>query len=81
MASLFLVRGPRRYRLDLEVDLFDAVVLTRCWSGENNLRHGRRQELLTDLDAGQARFDAVRRYLIRSGYVTDPQGPPTGGLA
>lgn len=68
MASLFLVRGSRRYLLNLEKDLFGAVVLTRHWYGEDSRRHGRLQELIADLETGQARFDSVRAYLLRSGY-------------
>lgn len=72
MASLFLVRGSRRYSLDLDVDLFGGVVLTRHWYGDDNRRHGRRQELLADLGAGQARFEAVCAYLLKRGYQQRP---------
>jgi len=50
------VRGKRRYILSLDVDLFDACVINRHWYGETNRRHGRRQELFTDLDLAKVRF-------------------------
>lgn len=69
MMLLNLTRGARRYDLSLEVDLFDAIVLTRHWYGENSRRHGRRQELFKDMAKAQARFAAVRSYLLKCGYV------------
>jgi hypothetical protein len=69
MMLVNLTRGARRYDLSLDVDLFDAIVLTRHWYGENSRRHGRRQELFTDMAQAQARFSAVRVYLLKCGYV------------
>jgi len=62
------VRGTRRYILSLDVDLFEACVINRHWYGETHRRHGRRQELFTDLGSASARFTAVQAYLVSRGY-------------
>ena len=66
------VRGKRRYIFSLDVDLFDACVINRHWYGETNRRHGRRQELFTDLDLAKVRVTAVQAYLLKRGYEYPP---------
>ena len=62
------VRGKRRYILSLDIDLFEACVINRHWYGETNRRHGRTQELFTDLGVAKSRFTAVQAYLVSRGY-------------
>ena len=62
------VRGTRRYILSLDVDLFEACVINRHWYGETSRRHGRRQELFTDLELAKTRYTVVQAYLLKRGY-------------
>lgn len=62
------VRGPRRYILTLDVDLFEVCVINRHWYGENRRRQGHRQELFANLRVAQRRFVAVKAYLLKNGY-------------
>ena len=75
------VRGKRRYILSLDVDLFDACVINRHWYGETNRRHGRRQELFTDLDLAKVRFTAVQAYLLKRGYASRAKKARTSGIS
>lgn len=84
MRTLQFARGPRRYILALDVDLFDEVVITRHWYGDDSRYHGRRQELFERLDVAAERFDAVTRYLLGRGYLLSGDqlaGGVTGGRA
>ena len=69
------VRGKRRYILSLDVDLFEACVINRHWYGETRGRHGRRQELFTDLELAKSRYTVVQAYLLKRGYQLPRQLP------